>query len=96
MCVCVCAFWLVCASKQTYYKFCWYLPLAGLKLQWGAETERSADTHLRIQTVRAKMFQLRQELRHSNTVCVYVCMCVCVQCNKNPNLLLKCYGNLTE
>ncbi|XP_067117552.1 active breakpoint cluster region-related protein [Osmerus mordax] len=53
-------------GKQTYYRFCWYLPLAGLKLQWGAETERSADTHLRIQTIRAKMFQLRQELRHSN------------------------------
>ncbi|KAG7464631.1 hypothetical protein MATL_G00167630 [Megalops atlanticus] len=48
-------------GKQTHYRFVWYLPLAGLKLCWGSEQERSSDLQYRISTMRTKMFQLRQE-----------------------------------
>ncbi|XP_023276579.1 active breakpoint cluster region-related protein-like isoform X3 [Seriola lalandi dorsalis] len=50
-------------GKQDQYRFCWYLPLAGLKLRWVADHERSSDTHLRLHTIRAKMFILRQQLQ---------------------------------
>ncbi|KAM9406978.1 active breakpoint cluster region-related protein-like isoform 1-T1 [Salvelinus alpinus] len=50
-------------GKQAQYRFCWYLPLAGLKLHWGPERERTTDTHQRIHTMRAKMYVLRHELR---------------------------------
>ncbi|KAF7644844.1 hypothetical protein LDENG_00214620 [Lucifuga dentata] len=50
-------------GKQEQYRFCWYLPLAGLKLRWIADYERSADTHLRIHTIRSKIYLLRQQLR---------------------------------
>ncbi|XP_042154237.1 active breakpoint cluster region-related protein isoform X3 [Oncorhynchus tshawytscha] len=50
-------------GKQAQYRFCWYLPLAGLKLRWGPEMERTTDTHQRIHTMRAKMYVLRHELR---------------------------------
>ncbi|XP_070711068.1 active breakpoint cluster region-related protein [Pempheris klunzingeri] len=50
-------------GKQDQYRFCWYLPLAGLKLRWAADHERSPDTHLRLHTIRAKMYLLRQQLQ---------------------------------
>lgn len=50
-------------GKPDSYRFCWYLPLAGLKLRWVAEPERSQDTHHRLHAIRAKMFLLRQQLQ---------------------------------
>ncbi|XP_070848817.1 active breakpoint cluster region-related protein isoform X2 [Chaetodon trifascialis] len=50
-------------GKQDQYRFSWYLPLAGLKLRWAADQERSPDTHLRLHTIRTKMFLLRQQLQ---------------------------------
>ncbi|CAJ1086164.1 active breakpoint cluster region-related protein-like [Xyrichtys novacula] len=50
-------------GKQDQYRFCWFLPLAGLKLQWVAEQERSADAQLRLHSIRTKMYHLRQQLR---------------------------------
>ncbi|KAM9335239.1 active breakpoint cluster region-related protein [Symphorus nematophorus] len=55
-------------GKQDQYRFCWYLPLAGLKLRWAAEQERSADTQLRLHTIRTKMFLLRQQLLQHKAV----------------------------
>ncbi|XP_038588586.1 active breakpoint cluster region-related protein isoform X2 [Micropterus salmoides] len=54
-------------GKQDQYRFCWYVPLAGLKLRWVAEQERSPVTHLRIHTIRTKMYLLRQQLRQQAT-----------------------------
>ncbi|CAB1351663.1 unnamed protein product, partial [Coregonus sp. 'balchen'] len=51
--------------KQAQYRFCWYLPLAGLKLHWGPEMERTTDTYQRIHSMRAKMYLLRHELRQT-------------------------------
>ncbi|CAB1345228.1 unnamed protein product, partial [Coregonus sp. 'balchen'] len=53
------------SHKQAQYRFCWYLPLAGLKLRWGPEMERTTDTHHRIHAMRAKMYLLRHELRQT-------------------------------
>ncbi|XP_071371394.1 active breakpoint cluster region-related protein isoform X1 [Centroberyx affinis] len=53
----------VAKGKQAQYRFCWYLPLAGLRLRWAADQEGPADTHLRIHTIRTKMYLLRQQLR---------------------------------
>ncbi|XP_018551974.1 active breakpoint cluster region-related protein isoform X1 [Lates calcarifer] len=50
-------------GKQDQYRFCWYLPLAGLKLRWVADQERSCDTNLRLHTIRTKMYLLRQQLQ---------------------------------
>nr|XP_046237451.1 active breakpoint cluster region-related protein isoform X2 [Scatophagus argus] len=50
-------------GKQDQYRFCWYLPLAGLKLRWTAEQERPSDTQLRVHAIRTKMYLLRQQLR---------------------------------
>ncbi|XP_076581250.1 active breakpoint cluster region-related protein isoform X2 [Chaetodon auriga] len=50
-------------GKQDQYRFSWYLPLAGVKLRWAADQERSSDTHLRVHTIRTKMFLLRQQLQ---------------------------------
>uniref|UniRef100_A0A672ZEJ1 Si:dkey-33c9.6 n=1 Tax=Sphaeramia orbicularis TaxID=375764 RepID=A0A672ZEJ1_9TELE len=50
-------------GKQDQYRFCWYLPLAGLKLRWFMDEERSADTQLRLQAIRTKMHLLRQQLQ---------------------------------
>ncbi|XP_055756815.1 active breakpoint cluster region-related protein-like isoform X2 [Salvelinus fontinalis] len=55
-------------GKQAQYRFCWYLPLAGLKLHWGPEMERTTDTHHRIHATRAKMYLLRHELRQTMLV----------------------------
>ncbi|XP_026174895.1 active breakpoint cluster region-related protein isoform X2 [Mastacembelus armatus] len=50
-------------GKQDQYKFCWYLPLAGLKLRWAADQERLSDTQLRLHNIRTKMYLLRQQLQ---------------------------------
>ncbi|XP_067435872.1 breakpoint cluster region protein [Thunnus thynnus] len=50
-------------GKQDQYRFCWYLPLAGLKLRWVEDQEQTADTHLRLHAIRAKMYLLRQQLQ---------------------------------
>ncbi|XP_026209151.1 active breakpoint cluster region-related protein isoform X2 [Anabas testudineus] len=51
-------------GKQDQYRFCWYLPLAGLRLRWVAVEERSSDTHLRtLHSIRTKMYLLRQQLK---------------------------------
>ncbi|XP_051284797.1 active breakpoint cluster region-related protein isoform X1 [Dicentrarchus labrax] len=49
-------------GKHDQYRFCWYLPLAGLKLRWVTEQERS-DTQIRVHTMRAKMYFLRQQIQ---------------------------------
>ncbi|XP_039996245.1 active breakpoint cluster region-related protein isoform X3 [Xiphias gladius] len=49
-------------GKQDQYRFCWYLPLAGLKLCWVADQERSSDAQLRLDAIRTKMYLLRQQL----------------------------------
>ncbi|XP_071315581.1 active breakpoint cluster region-related protein isoform X2 [Trachinotus anak] len=54
-------------GKQDQYRFCWYLPLAGLKLRWVADQEQSSDTHLRLHTVRTKMYLLRQQLQQQGS-----------------------------
>ena len=61
----------ICVSsrKPDSYRFCWYLPLAGLKLRWVAEQERSQDTHLRLHAIRAKMYLFRQQLQQHKAVC---------------------------
>ncbi|KAM6895181.1 active breakpoint cluster region-related protein isoform 1-T1 [Lycodopsis pacificus] len=54
-------------GKQEQYRFCWYLPLAGLKRRWVADQERSPDAHLRLHAIRTKMHLLCQQLRqHAN------------------------------
>ncbi|XP_029932091.1 breakpoint cluster region protein isoform X2 [Myripristis murdjan] len=53
----------VAKGKQGQYRFCWYLPLAGLRLHWSTEQERPPDTQLRMHTIRTKMYYLRQQLR---------------------------------
>ncbi|KAI5625834.1 active breakpoint cluster region-related protein-like [Silurus asotus] len=47
-------------GRQPYYRFCWYMPIAGLKMNWAAETEASADLQLKISNMRVKVFHLRQ------------------------------------
>ncbi|XP_068444089.1 active breakpoint cluster region-related protein [Clinocottus analis] len=54
-------------GKPEQYRFCWYLPLAGLKLRWVADQERPPDAQLRLHAMRTKMHLLRQQLRqHAN------------------------------
>ncbi|XP_041842653.1 active breakpoint cluster region-related protein isoform X2 [Melanotaenia boesemani] len=50
-------------GKQDQYRFCWYLPLAGLRLHWVADQERQHDTNVRLHTIRTKMHLLRQQLQ---------------------------------
>ncbi|XP_029382776.1 breakpoint cluster region protein isoform X1 [Echeneis naucrates] len=50
-------------GKQDQYRFCWYLPLAALKVRWVADQEKSDHTHLRLHALRTKMFILRQQLQ---------------------------------
>lgn len=51
--------------KQDHYRFCWYLPLARLKLRWVAE-QRSPD--LRLHAIRSKMYLFQQQLRQHRAV----------------------------
>uniref|UniRef100_A0AAQ4PGT3 Si:dkey-33c9.6 n=1 Tax=Gasterosteus aculeatus aculeatus TaxID=481459 RepID=A0AAQ4PGT3_GASAC len=49
-----------CTSrKQDQYRFCWYLPLAGLKLRWVADQELSPDARLRLHGIRTKIAAAR-------------------------------------
>nr|XP_020467023.1 active breakpoint cluster region-related protein-like [Monopterus albus] len=50
-------------GKQEQYRFCWYLPLAGLKLRLVTDEDQSSDTHLRLHTIRTKMYLLQQQLQ---------------------------------
>uniref|UniRef100_A0A3P9D496 Si:dkey-33c9.6 n=1 Tax=Maylandia zebra TaxID=106582 RepID=A0A3P9D496_9CICH len=49
-------------GKQDQYRFCWYLPLAGLRLRWVADKERPPETNVRLHNIRTKMYVLRQQL----------------------------------
>ncbi|RXN21473.1 active breakpoint cluster region-related -like protein [Labeo rohita] len=51
------------AGRQAQYRFCWYLPLVGLKLHWAAEHLPSSEYQLKISKTRAKMYQLKQALQ---------------------------------
>ncbi|XP_052009250.1 active breakpoint cluster region-related protein isoform X2 [Xyrauchen texanus] len=51
------------AGRQAQYRFCWYLPLVGLKLQWAAELQPSSECQMKISKTRAKMYQLKQALQ---------------------------------
>lgn len=55
----------ICSRKQDQYRFSWYLPLAGLRLRWVADQERPPDTTVRLLSLRAKMFLLRQQLEQN-------------------------------
>ncbi|KAM9424752.1 active breakpoint cluster region-related protein isoform 2-T2 [Pholidichthys leucotaenia] len=50
-------------GKQDQYRFCWYLPLAGLRLCWAADQERSPDINIRLHNLKTKMYLLRQQLQ---------------------------------
>ncbi|KAK7176975.1 hypothetical protein R3I93_001040 [Phoxinus phoxinus] len=54
---------LTSAGRQAQYRFCWYLPLVGLKLHWAAEHLPSSDYQMKISKTRAKMYQLKQALQ---------------------------------
>ncbi|KAK1797176.1 hypothetical protein P4O66_008561 [Electrophorus voltai] len=56
-------------GKQSYYRFCWYMPLAGLKMHWMSEQEPPADLQLKISNMRAKLFHLRSALRKYTVLC---------------------------
>ncbi|XP_076843460.1 active breakpoint cluster region-related protein isoform X2 [Brachyhypopomus gauderio] len=49
-------------GRQSCYRFCWYMPLAGLKLHWKPEQEPPADLQVKISNTREKMFHLRSAL----------------------------------
>lgn len=51
------------AGRQAQYRFCWYLPLVGLKLHWTAEHLPSSEYQMKISKTRAKMYQLKQALQ---------------------------------
>ncbi|KAM9827732.1 active breakpoint cluster region-related protein [Neosynchiropus ocellatus] len=58
-------------GKQDQYRFSWYLPLAGLKLRWDSDQQQSHDAVTRLDSVRSKMFLLRQQLQqHTASKCV--------------------------
>lgn len=50
------------AGRQAQYRFCWYLPLVGLKLHWTAEHLPSSEYQMKISKTRVKMYQLKQAL----------------------------------
>ncbi|KAL0970286.1 hypothetical protein UPYG_G00239870 [Umbra pygmaea] len=50
-------------GKQAQYRFCWHLPLAGLKLHRGPELERTMDTLHRIHSLRLRMYEQRQTMK---------------------------------
>ncbi|XP_037530417.1 active breakpoint cluster region-related protein [Nematolebias whitei] len=52
-------------GKQDQYRFSWYLPLAGLKLHWAADEERSPEVNIRLHTLRTKLYLLRQQLQQN-------------------------------
>ncbi|KAA0723067.1 Breakpoint cluster region protein [Triplophysa tibetana] len=54
---------LTSTGRQAHYRFCWYLPLVGLKLQWASEQLPSSECQIKISKTRAKMYQLKQALQ---------------------------------
>ncbi|XP_072543649.1 active breakpoint cluster region-related protein [Salminus brasiliensis] len=50
-------------GKPLHYRFCWYMPLAGMKMHWAVDQETSADLQLKISNMRAKMFHCRRALQ---------------------------------
>lgn len=48
-------------GRQEHYRFCWYLPLARLRLRWQAEQQRPVDP--RLHNMRTKMFLCREQLQ---------------------------------
>ncbi|XP_030634996.1 active breakpoint cluster region-related protein [Chanos chanos] len=56
-------------GKNVQYRFCWYMPLAGLRLHWSTEQKHPADLQQRISNMKAKMFHLRHELRLQGRAC---------------------------
>ncbi|XP_034020404.1 breakpoint cluster region protein isoform X2 [Thalassophryne amazonica] len=55
-------------GRQDQYRFCWFLPLAGLKLHWFADQERPPDIQLRLYTIKTKLYLLRQQLQQHEKV----------------------------
>lgn len=58
----VCIHFSMC-RRQAHYRFCWYLPLVGLKVQWSSEQLPSSECQMKISKTRAKMYQLKQALQ---------------------------------
>ncbi|XP_073668189.1 active breakpoint cluster region-related protein isoform X2 [Paramisgurnus dabryanus] len=56
---------LISAGRQAHYRFCWYLPLVGLKLHWASEHQPSSECQIKISKTRAKMYQLKQALQQN-------------------------------
>ncbi|TRY85551.1 hypothetical protein DNTS_017173, partial [Danionella cerebrum] len=54
---------LTSAGRQAHYRFCWYLPLVGLKLTWTSEPLPSSESQTKMNKTRGKMFQLNQALQ---------------------------------
>lgn len=54
-------------GRQDQYRFCWYLPLARLRLRWTTEQDRSPD--LRLHGMRTKMYLFREQLQQHKAVC---------------------------
>ncbi|XP_061565520.1 active breakpoint cluster region-related protein isoform X2 [Cololabis saira] len=52
-------------GKQSQYRFCWYLPLAGLRLHCVLYQQRPPDIHVRLQSIRTKMHLLRKQLQQN-------------------------------
>ncbi|KAI4897053.1 hypothetical protein NFI96_011402 [Prochilodus magdalenae] len=50
-------------GRQLHYRFCWYMPLAGLKMHWAQEQDPPPDLQLKISNMRAKMFHCRRTLQ---------------------------------
>lgn len=87
VCACVC----VLSRKQDQYRFCWYLPLAGLKLHWASDEEHPPPANLRLCTLKNKMYTLRHQLQQQAVgwcgetthlemfffVTTDLCLCVC-------------------
>ncbi|KAM6908951.1 active breakpoint cluster region-related protein [Xenentodon cancila] len=50
-------------GKQNQYRFCWHLPLAGLRLHCVLYQQRPPDIHVRLHSIRTKMHLLRKQLQ---------------------------------
>ncbi|XP_041094237.1 active breakpoint cluster region-related protein isoform X2 [Polyodon spathula] len=51
------------AGRQPQYRFAWYLPLPGLTLVPGPESQLPPDTQCRMNQMKQKAFRLRQEIQ---------------------------------
>ncbi|KAL2079805.1 hypothetical protein ACEWY4_025549 [Coilia grayii] len=50
-------------GRHCQYRYCWHMPLFGLRVRWAGEEEHLPDTQQRISCMKAKMYQLRQAVR---------------------------------